>query len=246
MDTNNINTPKKDFLLPASILIAGILVAGSVIYSTGLKTSGTGGTANIQQVVAGDAAKLEKDDPVIGDAKAPVTVIIYSDPSCPFCGAAAGQNKEVMDYLKQRMPTWTAAVPGIMEEYVKTGKVRLAFRYFPGHGKGVEAMKMMLCANDQGKFWEVHDKFFANQPLMENGQNDKLKELMAGMGLDMNKINSCLTSKKYDSKLDKDTASGKALNIQGTPALVINGQKMEEGAQPFAAVKEIIDGLLKK
>lgn len=247
MDSNN--TSKKDYLLPVSILIAAVLIAGSLIYSAGSKNYNKIGGANndnqqqtdIQKTLAGDSLKIESDDIVMGQENSPITIIAYSDLSCPFCAASAGYNKEVIDYLKRGVPSWTPPEPGIIKNYVKTGKAKLVLRYFPGHGTGEEATKIMLCANEQGKFWELRDKIFENQKLVENVE--KIKELAAGLGIDIGKINSCLANKKYDYKLAKDKKSGGAAGVQGTPAFFINGEKLE-GAQPFSAFKEIIDKLL--
>lgn len=185
---------------------------------------------------------LAADDVIKGNAKAPVTMIIYSDPSCPFCGAAAGGNQQVIDYLKQRDPSWVAPLPPIMDTYVKSGQVKVVFRYFPGHGTGETAMKILLCANEQGKFWELHDKVFQNQDVAAD--EAKVKDLARSVGADVDKINSCLTSKKYDQKIAKDTASGRAIGVQGTPDFFINGKEVG-GAQSYSAFQSIIEAALK-
>lgn len=238
------NNSKTRYLIPASILIAGILITISIIYSVGLKNYNVnnkeGNQANIKETV-NDSLKLSKDDVVLGDNKAPITIIIYSDPSCPFCAAATGNNQEVIDYLKRNDPEWVAPLPKIKEDYVKSGKVKIVFRYFPGHGTGEVATKMMFCANEQNKFWDVHDKVFGNQNLLED--LEKLTGLVKETGVDISKIESCLNSGKYDSKLIRDTASGKSLEVKGTPAFFINGIKIE-GAYPYSEFKKIIDQLL--
>ncbi len=185
---------------------------------------------------------LYDDDVVIGSEDAKVTIIIYSDPSCPFCAAAAG-GSEMVAYMKQRSPTYEAAVPGIMENYVDTGKVKLVFRYFPGHGKGIEAMKMLLCANEQDTFWELHDIFFDNQKLMESGDTEGLAALAEGIVPDMDAFETCRLSDTYTSKLTTDYQRGVADGVQGTPAFLINGQ-MVVGAQPYATIAAAIDAAL--
>lgn len=244
MESTN-NNHKKDYLVPASILIAGVLIAGAVVYSLGLKNTGNNEDkqAQVQEALISDAAQINESDVVLGDSDAPLTIISYSDPSCPFCAAAAGKNKQVMDYLKQQDPSWEAPIPGIIENYVKTGKAKFIFRYFPGHGTGEEAMKMMFCANEQGKFWELGDKIFDNQDIIEN--SDELKKLAVAAGLDIAKINSCLASGKYDSKLAEDTASGKKVAFKGTPAFIINGKLVEPvGALPYSEIKIKLDQAL--
>ena len=242
MDTNN-NNNKANYVLSGSILIAALLIAGSVIYSNGL---GSSKQANIAAVVGTDSASddnfvIQENDIVLGKAKAPVTIFLYSDPSCPYCAAAAGGNKEVMDYLKSNSPSWTAPIPGIIENYVNSGKVRLVYRYFPGHGSGEEAMKVLYCANEQGKFLEL-------EKVINDNQSDvadvvKVKSFAAGVGADMDKINSCLDSKKYDSKLVSDTNIGTKSGVNGTPAFFVN-KTLVSGAQPFSAFKTVIDAAL--
>lgn len=108
------------------------------------------------------------DAPILGDNNAKVTVIIFSDPSCPYCAAAAGKNQQVINYLKQMSPNWEPSIPNIIKDYVNTGKAKITFKYYPSHGLGKDAMNIMWCANEQGKFWEIHDVMFDNQDKMNN------------------------------------------------------------------------------
>ena len=234
------------------ILIIGVLlnIALSLQISNTLAeikgTAGTEAAAPTQQQAAPTQQKVNVaigDAPVKGKADAKVTIIEFSDPSCPFCGAATGGNAQVVAYLQQRDSSWTAPVPGIMKDYVDTGKVKIAFKYFPGHGKGADAMKIMWCSNDQGKFWEVHDKMFANQDKMEAGDTAGLKKLAVDAGVDSAKLESCLSSGKYDAKLQSDMAEGRSAGVSGTPAFIINGQ-MVVGAQSYTDMKQVIDAAL--
>lgn len=189
-----------------------------------------------------DMEKLIRDSPSLGEDDAPVTIAVFSDFSCPFCAAAAGENQQVIEYLQSRDPSWEAPVPNIIKEYVETGKVKLVFKYFPGHGTGGEAMKLAWCADEQGKFWEVHDAFFANQGDIENVA--KLKTLAAGAGADLTELEKCYSSNKYASKLTSSTSEGRTAGVQGTPAFVVNG-RMLSGAQSFAVFKQVIEAELK-
>lgn len=229
-------------LLPASILIAAVLISGSVLYSAGVKKQTAAVIDSNKNQPSEVLLQQNDDDVVLGDKNAPVTVVVYSDPSCPFCGAAAGENKEVMDYLKQNDPTWTAPVPGIIDNYVNSGKAKLIFRYYPGHGTGELSMGYLLCANEQGKFWQLHNEFFANQNSI--GDKNILNALSGSVGLDISKLNSCLGKGDYAAKLQADVKSGRAVGVKGTPAFFVNGQKFE-GAYSFATFKSVIDDLLK-
>jgi len=235
----NTNNNKSNYVLSFSILVAAILISVALIYSKGLGV--TEQKTNTEPTLAGDTFEIKKDDLVFGQENAPVTIFLYSDPSCPFCAAADGSNKEVVDYLKGNSPSWTAPIPGIFENYVNAGKVKLIYRYYPGHGTGEGAMNILYCAYDQGKFWELHK-------LIGNNQDDvadvvKVKSLAKSIGIDISKIESCLESGKYSGRLAADTALGTSANINGTPAFFVNG-KLISGAQPFSAFKAVIDAAL--
>lgn len=246
MDTNT-NNSKANYVLSGSILIAAILIAGSVIYSKGLGVSGTAKSGDNS-----DAFEVKKDDIILGDAKAPVTIFLYSDPSCPFCAAADGADILIKDntgkdihiiseYLKKGDPTWIAPIPGIIENYVNTGKARLIYRYYPGHGTGEGAMKILYCANEQGKFWELHKVIADNQAVVAD--TAKVKELASGMGVDISKVDSCLQSGKYDQKIAADTELGKKAGVNGTPGFFIN-KVSKAGAYSFNELKTVIEAAL--
>lgn len=178
--------------------------------------------------------------PMIGQENASVTVIEFSDLSCPYCAAADGGNQEVMDYLKQRSPDWQAPLPKIMKDYVNTGKAKIYFKYYPGHGSGVEAQKIGWCLNEQAgnKFWKYADLVFENQDKVTDEK--ALLGFVKQVGGDTIKINECLNAKKYDFLIDKDTQEGRAIGVSGTPAFYINGKEIS-GAQSYDAFKKIID-----
>lgn len=167
------------------------------------------------------------DDPAIGAKNAQVTIIEFSDFECPFCGRA--------------LPT----VKQVLKDY--EGKVRVVYRDFPlsFHPNAQKAAEAAECADDQGKFWEYHDKLFANQQALTV---DNLKQYAKDLGLDAAKFNSCLDSGKYASEVQKDMAAGSAAGVSGTPTFFIgndeNGYQMIVGAQPYAVIKAAIDAEL--
>ncbi len=193
---------------------------------------------------ASASVKLEVGDaPVKGVEDAPLTIIEFSDLSCPFCGAAVGKNPDSIKYLKGRDPSWEAPLPGIIKNYVDTGKAKLVFKYFPGHGTGEGAMKLAWCSGEQGKFWEVHDAFFENQDAIEDAE--KLKVLAAGAGIDRAKLEECYESGRYDGRLASEANEGRTAGVSGTPTFFINGKRVS-GAQSFQAVKQVIEAELVK
>ena len=211
----------------------GVLILAAIV----LLINGLGKTAaEIDMTVLAD-------DIVKGSPNAKVTIIEYSDPSCPFCAAAAG-GTEMAAYMRSRGGAYEPALPGIFKNYVDTGKARFVFRYYPGHGRGQDAMKILLCANEENKFWEVHDVFFNNQKLMEARNTARLKKLAADNGVDSGKLEACLAANKYDAKLAKDTQLGQAAGVGGTPSFAINGQ-LVEGAVSFGTIQVIIEKALR-
>ncbi len=173
------------------------------------------------------AAKVDikvGDAPVKGSASAKVTVIEFSDFQCPFCGRVNPTLKEIEDQYK--------------------GKVKIAFRNLPlpFHDKAHLAAEAALAANEQGKFWAMHDKLFANQQALDRPALEKYAQ---ELGLNMNKFTAALDSGKFKDKVDSDAKEGAAVGATGTPTFFINGTRLV-GAQPVDKFKEVIDAELKK
>ena len=186
----------------------------------------TGNVANQEQTQASQPTNepIEidlKDAPIKGDTNAPVTILEFSDYECPFCGRHFSQT-----------------LPLIIENYVNTGKVRLVFKYAQGHGTGQAAHLISWCLNDQNLFWEFHDLAFANQE--DVGNIVKMKELAQSLGADMNNLDECIDSRKYNYLLTEDSQMAISNGITGTPSFIINGQLIE-GAVSFNEIKRVID-----
>lgn len=101
----------------------------------------------------------------------------------------------------------------------------------------MRAAEAAQCANDQGKFWEYHDKIFANQRSLEEAD---LKRYAAEINLDVNAFNDCLSSGKFKSQIMQDQREGQQAGVTGTPAFFVNGRFLS-GAQPFDKFKAMID-----
>jgi protein-disulfide isomerase len=181
--------------------------------------------------------------PVIGDKNAPVTIVEFSDFSCPFCAAASGDNEELVSYMKQRSASWEPIVTNVMKDYVQTGKVKIAVKYMMGHSGGHPAQLVAWCLNDQSSdlYWKFYPKAFANQADVEDLA--KMTALAKTVGADMGKLQSCLDSKKYDSRFDDEQNEGIAAGAQGTPSFFVNGQ-LVSGAVPYSQIKALIESEL--
>jgi protein-disulfide isomerase len=160
------------------------------------------------------------DDPSEGSATAPVTLVEYSDFQCPFCGRV--------------MPT-------LKELRTKYGdKVRVVWKDFPLtqiHPQAFVAAQAGNCAREQGKFWEYHDRLFANQQAL---QPEFLKKYAAEVGLDAAKFDACLDSSKYEARVQESLGAGTRLGITSTPTVYVNG-RMVNGAQPIEVFQAVID-----
>ncbi|MDO8495284.1 MAG: DsbA family protein [bacterium] len=219
-------------ILPVAILIAAVLVSGTLLYVNRDKL-GSADTNKGAQIVQGDeegkADVSVDDDPVLGHPNATVTIVEFSDFQCPFC-----------------RKFWEDAYVQIKKEYIDTGKVKLVFRDFPldFHPAAEPSAQAAECADDQGKFWEYHDKIFSAQALQGQGTVSygvpELKKWAQETNLNTAQFNQCLDSGKYKEEVSKDLQAGSALGVSGTPTLFVNGRRVI-GAQPFATFKAIID-----
>ncbi len=236
-----------------AILIAGFLIAGAIL----LKGSGTAPASNPTIPVAGSPAPVGKEDRTLGNPNAKVAVILYGDFQCPFCGAISGlmpTNAPLIQSLKQRDPNWTPFVPGIINNYVKNGKVLFVYRDFPLSFLGPESIRSAeaaRCAGDQGKFWEYHDYLFGHQNGEGQGafSDPNLKSFAQKLGLDAPSFNSCLDSNKYTKAVADSEAEGKKAGVAGTPRgfILKDGKVVENinGAESYAAIKPKIENALK-
>lgn len=240
---------KSNLMIPLSIILSGILVSASIIYS---------GRSNLiatvsQQEVAGQQAQDPKpsgpqkvsadDDPVLGDKNAPVTLIEFSDYECPFC------KRHFQNVL-----------PQLIEEYVDSGKLKIVYRDLPLSFHDPLATQSALaanCAREQGgdlMYFDYHDELFNSTA--SNGRGLSFPEdhnkIAAELGLNATQFQSCLNSDKYDEEIANDLVDASAAGANGTPSFFV-GKSSDDGiiegvnivgAQPFSAFQTQIDKLL--
>lgn len=135
----------------------------------------------------------------------------------------------------------------IDQAYVKTGQVRIVSKNMPVHGaQAVKAAEAVLCAGDQGKFWDFHDKLLEDLYMgdLTGTTASGLKQVAAGLGLDPAAFDRCLDEGKYTQRVNDEAAEGQKLGVTGTPTFFINNTKLV-GAQPFEVFKSAIDAALK-
>lgn len=232
----------RSFGIPTAIVVAGIIVAGAILWTNQqgrpgqLTATPTGqtdqtGKSDQQPPPAAAQAPTVDDDPFLGSADAKVTIIEFSDFQCPFCGRFFHDTE-----------------PKIIENYVKTGKVRFVYRDLAFLGEeSVRAAEAAQCANEQGKFWEYHNTLFSSQSGENEGafKDENLKKFARDLKLDAAKFDGCLDSQKYRSEVQKDTDDARIAGATGTPTIFING-RATVGARPYADFAKIIEEELNK
>jgi protein-disulfide isomerase len=157
--------------------------------------------------------------PVAGPRDAPVTIVEFSDFQCQFCATAHRVLKQVL-----------AAYPR---------EVRLVYRHFPlgGHPAAKPAAEAAECAGQQGRFWEYHDRLFA-QPAAVDAT--RFRTIADELGLDGRAFASCLDGGSMRSRVSQDVDEGRRAGVTATPTFFVDGQLLE-GAQPFEKFKSLID-----
>lgn len=176
-------------------------------------------------------------EPVKGNKDARLTLIEFSEYQCPFC------SRHVQNTF-----------PQLDKEYVQTGKVKYVFRDLPLesiHKNALKAGEATHCAEEQGKFWPMHDRLFENQQTLEAA---KLADHATAIGLDGKKFQACLDGGKYEAGIRKDIAEAERLGVTATPTTLIAISqpndpnvkivKVIRGAQGFAVFKASLDELL--
>ena len=156
--------------------------------------------------MAADATPLDpvtEKDHARGTKDAPVTIVEYGDFECPNC--------------KQAAP----AVALLLKHF--DGRVRLVFRHFPleeVHSHALIAAEAAEAAGEQGRFWEMHDRLYAQQP---HFQAPQLRALAQGLNLDMRRFSEGLRDHVHVARVREDVESGRRIGVRHTPTFYVNG-----------------------
>jgi protein-disulfide isomerase len=174
-------------------------------------------------------------NPVLNKGNTNLVMVEFSDYECPFCGRYARET-----------------FPEIMKQYIDSGKIGYAIVDSPlsFHKLAPKAAEASHCAEEQGKFWEMHSELMSKQNSLNN-----LSSLAVSTNLDMPKFEACLSANKYAEKVTKNLSVANKLGISGVPAFILamkdpadpqklNGVSVMRGAQPFANFQKEIDQAL--
>ncbi|MDP2642965.1 MAG: DsbA family protein [Candidatus Peregrinibacteria bacterium] len=239
-------------LLPVSILVASVLVSGSLSFfgyeyankmtddvfnskvEEGIKAFIAKQQASAQPedktgtVVEGD---YTDDDAVLGDSDAVVTMIEFSDYQCPVCQRF---HAEVFGTLKAK--------------YIDTGKMKFVYRDLPLtsiHPNAYPAALAAECVKDQGgdeMYYVMHENIF-EAALSEEMTAESLRKSAGKSGANLSKFDSCVAADKFKDEIAKDTQDASDIGFRGTPGFLINGYMMD-GLYSLEAYEQAIDEAL--
>lgn len=232
---------KSSITIPLSIVFGFGLIAFAIYFSgVGKAIPPTENTGPTQQQPAAPTTvtkirAVDESDNIRGNPNAPILIVEYSDYDCPFC-------KSYHETLNQ-----------IMNEYGVDGKVAWVYRQFPIaqlHPNAPRISEAALCVGDvagNDAFWKFSDLVFGERSMNEQTNVTKLPEYAVTAGADKKDFMACLESGKMKEKVTASYNEAVAAGIQGTPhsfVLIGNQQAPIEGAQPYEAVKQVIENLL--
>ena len=174
---------------------------------------------------------VENGSPVLGNPNASITLVEFGDYQCHYCHV------------------FFESIEGkIMKNYIETGKVKMIFKDYNIIGKdSVKASQGAHCANDQGLFWEYHDRLYSNWTGENNGwaSGANLANYAQDIGLEMNQWTDCMSQQKHSKTILDSNEDAKKLQLTGTPAFFIissDGQVSKLfGAQPFEVFERVFN-----
>ena len=248
MDKSNEKSSQfqSTIIVSVSILVAGLIVGGAIFYSkpnAPLPPAAIGDTVaqapqapEPENTLQADRMRaVDSTDHIRGDLNAPVKIVEYSDFECPFC-------KRFHETMNQ-----------VVDEYADSGKVAWVYRQFPLDQlhpvKATQEAVVSECVAELGgndAFWQFADAFFEVTP--SNNQTDLdsvLPRIISDIGLSQSAVDACVASGKYDQHVQDDVEEAIATGGRGTPWSIVvgpNGSALPlSGAQPYAAVKQLIE-----
>lgn len=223
---------KSQYVLPITIVVAGVLIAGAV-FLVGRSGTAPGGTDDTNR---GKVPAVTADEHILGNPNAAVKVIEYSDTECPYC------------------KTFHSTMHAIIDYYGPNGNVAWVFRHMPlaqNHTKAPTEAAATECAAELGGnagFWKFIDRLYEITPSNNGLDLAQLPVIAKDTGLDVTQFNSCMAGNKYAQKVQGSFNEAVAAGAQGTPFVVImnaqGGTLVLDGAQPYDSMRAAIDQTL--
>lgn len=228
----------------ATFLLGGLIVGYLIAKASSVALMGdiTKLDENVQPVqvqVGGDIDEItmpavvevaQDDDAMIGDTDAPIEIIEFSDYQCSYC-----QRFHVSTY------------PDLLKNYIETGKVKFIYRDYPltFHANSMNAAAAGECADNEGKYWEMHDKLLDGLAAW-SGSTEAISifsEYANEIGLDVSDFEECYGGVDVQEEIKGDMRDAINAGVRATPTFFINGQKLE-GAQPYSVFESILESML--
>ena len=218
--------PKAFIWVLGLIALIGIAAIGYV--ATKPKSGSAGVTEVLDTTNAGPAQGY-----LIGKVDAPVKIIEFADFECPACGGFA-----------------TVTEPDVRTRIIEPGLANLTFYDFPlsMHRNTLPASNAAACADEQGKFWPMHDRIFQAQNEW-NGEATEapkpfFKRYAGDIGLDVAKWENCYDARKYQKRIAANLADGVRRAVNQTPTFII-GNKIYPGMRNYDELKKLVDSVAK-
>lgn len=168
---------------------------------------------------------------LIGKVDAPVKIVEFADFECPSCGGFA-----------------TVTEPDVRTRIIEPGLANLTYYDFPltQHRNTLPASNAAACADEQGKFWPMHDRIFQAQEEWNGEATDApkpfFKRYAGEVGLDVAKWESCYDARKYQKRINANLAEGMRRGVGSTPTFII-GNKLYAGMRSYDELKKIVDSV---
>ena len=225
----------KDFYIPAAILLAGIFIGGTILYTGGFDITPERTAAALPAGTARDAVQnngptvdftITKDGHIRGNPEAAMTLVEFSDLECPFC--------------RQFHPTILQA----LQEY--GDDVRWVYKHFPLDGlhpqarPAAEASECVWEQKGNDGFWQFVDAMFEEQERLGSAF---YREAAEQIEVNLAQFDDCVSTRKYQNKVEQDYQQGIQAGVSGTPGSYVNGVVVG-GAVPYSQLKSIIDSQL--
>ena len=213
----------KEAYIIGAIALVFIAIIGVLIWQS------SSFVGNPQQVT-NTALLANAKSHMTGKLGAKVTMVEFGDYQCPACAA---------DYpvFKQ-----------IMETYKNNPEFNFVFRNFPlqQHKNALPAAEAAEAAGAQGKYWQMYDELYANQNFWAESKDPQtvFVTYATAIGLDVNKFKQAVASNAYQQNIEDDLTDVRALNLDHTPTVFLNGE--EQTSIDFNTLKGKIDNLLNK
>ena len=203
----------RNILIAAGGVVAVAAIAAGVYFGTRPSSTGPAPTPVAQTADKATLLGVQAGDHVLGDPKAPITMIEYASFTCPHCAHFS-----------------TAVLPEIKKKWIDTGKVKLVYRDFPLDQTAVKAAQLAECAGND-KYFGVVDVIFSTQAKWATAADPiaELAKLLRIAGMGDAEVKACLANDAVQNGVIADYRGGEAVGVNSTPTLFINGEQFKGG-----------------